>query len=262
MVRIFLGMTCATFLWALLFSCTQKMEKAEEAPIGNYTVNFEEYSKQTLETTLRYRQIYLSKAGSKEKKMIVGFGSLELDYFPTDPTILKNTNYEIIEAVARAAEKSPPLDGVFTLYMDPDVFSNEEYQAVVEFIKSNYSQPIENNKLVKWLDACVVGLDNGNVFYSIYAVVYQKLAYFEPEFHAVEGKDYLRIRVNNKLYISRVGKDGLETAGDYDYILRHDTLFYPSYEERATMEKLLTFKSKEGELFAKRVKVLQAVTPN
>ena len=243
----------------ILVAC-EKLERSEEVPFEGDAFGFEMRAKTTLETTLHYRKIYFKPAGSNDMKVLIGSGSIEMDVFPIDSTLLAHIDYTIIDTVARTMDKLPPTQESHTLYVNPDLFSKEDYNKIVKFVKSCYLQPIEKNKIIQWLDSDVIALEDGHIYYTVYAIVYKNLAELEPEYHAVEGEDYVRVKVNNKVWASYKADDGLETGGFY-YELRHDTLFYPDYEEKAMLDRILAFKNQNGESFAAKAKVLISVAP-
>jgi hypothetical protein len=251
---------CAFVVVAAMLMGCEKVERSEEVPFEGATFGFEMRAKTTLETTLHLRRIYLKPSGSNDEKVLVGIGSIEMDNFPTDRTVLAYVDYTIIDTIARTMDKLPPTQESHTLYMNPEIFSKEDYERVVKFVQSCYRQPIDKNKIIQWLDADVIGLEEGHIYYTVYAIVYKKLSDFETEYHAAEGKDYVRIKVNNQVYVSYTEKDGLETGGS-PFVLRGDTLFYPDYYERNRIDSILRFKSRGGDSFGARVKVLKVTIP-
>lgn len=251
---------CAYIVAFIIPVACEKLERSEEVPFEGDTFGFEMRAKTTLETTLHHRKIYFKPAGSNDEKILVGTGSLEMDVFPADTTLLSKIDYTIIDTTARTMDKLPPTRESHTLYVNPDLFSKQDYYKIVKFAQSCYSQPIDKNKIVQWLDSDVIALDEGHVYYTLYASVYKNLADLEPEYHAAEGEDYVRVKVNNKVWASYKAEDGLETGGFYCE-LRNDTLFYPDYEEKAMLDRILTFKNRNGESFATKAKVLNPVAP-
>ncbi len=254
--------SCAVLIAGTFLESCEKLERSEEVPFEGNAFAFEMRSKTTIETTLHYRKIVFRRAGSNDEKILVGTGSLEMDVFPAIKNQLEGVEYSIIDTVARTRDKLPPTQESHTLYLDPEVFTKDDYNTVVKFVKSCYEQPIEKNKIIEWLDADVLGLEDGGIYYSVYAIVHKKLSDLEPEYHATEDKDYVRVKVNNRVWVSSTSKDGLEMAG-FDYTLRNDSLFYPDYYiDKAAIDRQLTFKDKNGELFGARAKVLIAEPPH
>lgn len=239
----------------IVTSCGDKMEKSDDASFNGAKFIFEDYSKQTLETTLHYRKIVFKPKGSTDEKVMISSGSPELDIFPADPAVLKDVAYTIIDTV-QLVDSPDPKENPHTLYLDPEVFTTDDYQTIVGFVKDSYANSPEKNKLATWLDADVMGLEEGGVYFTIYAIVHQKITAFEPQYTAPNGKDWLRVRVNNKLHIYKINNDGMATEGDFDYTLRNDTLYYPGYEEKSKVDSLLLYARSNGEVFRTRAKVL------
>ncbi len=247
------------FLCALLMvgGCI-KNERSEEAFINGTKFEFEVFSQQTLETTKRFRIISMTNFGTDSPSILVSGGSTEFGFFPLDSTILSGTPYTIIDTVKRGPDYAPPTQRPYTLYLDPSRFYEREYHTIVDFAKENYAKPDHENKLLQWLNAEVVGLNEGDVYFTVYAIVYQKLSAFEPEYISPDGNDWLRLQVNNKLFMHELQKDGLASEGDFGFLLKSDTLFYPSYERRSRVDSLLAYQKNDGTTFRSRVKAIIA----
>ncbi|NOT73774.1 MAG: hypothetical protein HOP08_02515 [Cyclobacteriaceae bacterium] len=241
---------------AFLWSCRQKLDQSEDLDYKGAKYRFESFSKKTIETTIRSRQILYTPVNSDDKKVLVGFASEELNTFPVDPDILKNTEYVIIDTVLHDRYKLLPTQAPHTLYLDPNLFSKEDYNAIVDFVRDLYAKPIESNKLVRWMDDTVLGVEPGDVYFTIHAIVYEKLSAFEPVFTSPNGKDWLRVKVNQQLHLFKILEGGMQSESESDYYLKNDTLYYPDYEQRAAVDELLGYKSSDGTLFSSKAKVV------
>lgn len=240
----------------LITSACLKNERSEEAFSNGTRFELEVFSQKNLETTERYRIISMTYSGTDSPSIMVSAGSTELGYFPVDLTMLNGTAYTLIDTVKRGT----PTERPFTLYLDPARFYKKEYDAIVAFAQENYARPDAENKLLQWLNTEVAGLEKGDVYFTVYAIVHQKLAAFEPEYFSSDSKDWLRIQVNNTLLMHTLVKDGLRSEGDFGYRLKHDTLFYPTYERRTYVDSLLMYRDHNGIPFSARVKALAALS--
>ncbi len=246
-------------LIAMALASCEKTDKKEEVQFEGATFGFISKSKTTLETTLHSRQIYFKPGNGGDEKVLVGYGSKEMDIFPIDKAILSDVEYVVIDTV-RYGDMQPATVASNTLYVDPAVFTKEEYDLIVRFVRSNFRNPITANQFVKWLDDDVLGSTPEIPYYTIYAVVYQKMAAFEREFKSPDGSDHFAIRVDNHLSVSKT-QDGLEMQSIYDYIFRNDTLFFPAFEGIDEAKRMLTFRDTEGRTFGELAKVLVPTTP-
>ncbi len=254
----FRALIVALMLSLIFTSCGYKLDGKEEIQYHGATFRYEHYSKTTLETTLHQHSIIFSKPGQKDRAFIGGDAG-DLSKFPINKNLLKGIEYVVIDTVMRKRYVNSPTETECTLYIDPAVFSLDEFHAIVDFIKSNYQRPIDENKLVQWMDSDVLGLEKGDIYFTVYAAVYQSLANLEPEYFASKD-EWFRVTVSNDLMI-HYGMDGTPLEGFFGYKLKGDTLFYPSYDRRSKADSLLLYKSKDGEAFGERVKAVVEYTP-
>lgn len=248
-----------TIILLLILAACETTEKKDEIEFEGAKFGLITKSKQTLETTLHYRTIYMTPAGSSDKKAVVDIGSQEMGLFPTHGEILSGTEYVLIDTI-RHGNMQPATHANHTLYVNPKVFTKDEFHVIVEFVKSNFKNPIHENRLIKWLDEDVLGLEPDSIYYTVYAVVYQNISAFEETYAAGDGKNQFVIKVDDHLRVSKV-EDGLPMESGYDYTFRNDTLFYPDFETDAYAIKMLEFKDASGKRFGDRVKVLFAAKP-
>jgi hypothetical protein len=244
-------------LLLILCSC-EKTDKRDEVEFDGATFGFVSKSKTTLETTLHSREIYMKPPGTSDVKVLVGYGSQELDIFPIDKRVLTGVEYTIVDTTHVGMQ--PPTAASNALYVDPSIFSKRDYDLIVRFVQSNFKEPIGNNKLVKWLDDDVLGASPDKPYHTIYAIVYQKMSAFEKVYLAPDGLDHFTIRVDNNMSVSET-VDGLAMESLYEYSVRNDTLFYPAYETEDRVKRMLNFTDKDGITFAEIAKVLMPVVP-
>jgi hypothetical protein len=245
--------------FVLVLGACERTDEREEVQFEGATFGFVSKSKTTIETTLHSRQIYVESTDGADKKVLVDYGTQQMDIFPPNEKILSGVVYTIVDTVRRG-DMQPPTVATNTLYIDPAVFSKAEYELIVRFVQSNFKDPITSNRLVRWLDDDVLGLNPDAIYYTVYAVVYEKMATFEKRYKASEGTDRFTIRVDNYMRVARM-HDDTEGESFYEYSFRNDTLFYPSYDGIDEAKRMLTYRDKEGRPFSEIAKVLVEVQP-
>src|SRR4051812_45156947 len=94
-------------VFLFVFGACEKTDKKEEVQFEGATFGFVSKSKTTIETTLHTRQIYFRPADGSDDKVLIGYGSREMDIFPLNIHILSDVEYTIVDTVKRGDMQTP-----------------------------------------------------------------------------------------------------------------------------------------------------------
>lgn len=199
-ILVYFASLCLLFL-----SSCEVGETLAEVEFENAKFGLEYIPDRSLEGYNEKYHTFFQPAGSPDRKYFLNpEDGFHFSTFPKNPSLLDGLSVIIADTIPRDYEKYDRTVALTTLYIDPKVIDQQSWKSLTRFVSQAYSKPDSLNQLLTWLNhAYNVGRKKGDslfVFNTIYALVYTNLDAIEPEYTSADGKQFLRVGVDEAIY--------------------------------------------------------------